>query len=66
MQNKEKQSIFPDYNSEKEKISTNYPPLLGKDPVETRENYNLLNMPNYDMDNFKSASKIYKHTNPSK
>lgn len=67
MQNKEKQNIFPEYGIlEKEKTSNNYPPTINKDPVESRENFNMLNMPNYEMDNFKSATKIYKHTNPSK
>ena len=39
---------------------------MNKEAIETRENFNMLNMPNYEMDNFKSAQKIYKHTNPSK
>jgi hypothetical protein len=65
MQNRESQNnFFHDYGiSEKEKITNNYPP---KDPSETRENINMLNIQNYEMDNFKSATKIYKHTNPSK
>ena len=67
MQNKEKQNIFSECGIlEKEKTSNNYPPIINKDPVESRENFNMLNMPNYEMDNFKSATKIYKHTNPSK
>ena len=67
MQNKEKQNIFSEYGIlEKEKTSNNYPPIINKDPVESRENFNMLNMPYYEMDNFKSATKIYKHTNPSK
>ena len=67
MQNKEKQNIFPEYEMlEKEKINNNYSSIINKDPVESRENFNMLNMPNYEMDNFKSATKIYKHTNPSK
>ena len=67
MQNREKQNIFADDGLlEKDKISTNFPSIMNKDPIESRENYNMLNIPNYEMDNLKSASKIYKHTNPSK
>ena len=67
MQNKEKQNIFQEYRIlEKEKINNNYSSIINKDPVESRENYNMMNIPNYEMDNFKSASKMYKHTNPSK
>jgi hypothetical protein len=67
MQNREKQNIFPDYGIlEKDKLSNNYPSIINKEPIEARENFNMLNIPNYEMDNFKSATKIYKHTNPSK
>lgn len=67
MQNKEKQNILTEYGLiEKDKIPNNYAPIINKEPIEARENYNMLNIPNYEMDNFKSASKIYKHTNPSK
>ena len=67
MINKEKQNCLTEYSLiEKEKMPNNYPPIINKEPVEARENYNILNIPNYEMDNFKSASKIYKHTNPSK
>lgn len=67
MQNREKQNIFPDYGIlEKDKLSNNYPSIINKEPIESRENFNMLNIPNYEMDNFKSATKIYKHTNPSK
>ena len=67
MQNREKQNIFPDYNIlEKDKLSSNYTSMITKDHLESRENYNMMNIQNYEMDNFKSASKIYKHTNPSK
>lgn len=67
MQNREKQNFFPDYGIlYKDKLSNNYPSIINKDQMESRENFNMLNIPNYEMDNFKSASKIYKHTNPSK
>ena len=67
MQSREKQNIFTDDGIlEKEKLSNNFASIINKDPIESRENYNMLNIPNYEMDNFKSASKIYKHTNPSK
>ena len=67
MQNREKQNIFPDHGIlYKDKLSNNYPSIINKDQMESRENFNMLNIPNYEMDNFKSASKIYKHTNPSK
>ena len=67
MQNREKQNIFSDYSIlDKDKLSNNFSAIISKDPIESRENYNMLNIPNYEMDNFKSASKIYKHTNPSK
>ena len=66
MQNREKQNIFPDYNIlEKDKLSNNYTSMI-KDQLESRENYNMMNIQNYEMENFKSATKIYKHTNPSK
>jgi hypothetical protein len=65
MQNREKQNIFPDYNIlDKDKLQNNFPSLINKETIESRENYNSLNI-QYD-DNFKSASKIYKNTNPSK
>jgi len=67
MQNREKQNIFSDYSIlDKDKLSNNFSAIISKEPIESRENYNMLNIPNYEMDNFKSASKIYKHTNPSK
>ena len=63
MQNRENQNIFTDNALlDKDKISPNFPSIINKDPIESRENY----IPNYEMDNLKSASKIYKHTNPSK
>lgn len=66
MQNREKQNIFPDYNIiDKDKLQNNFPSIINKETIESRENYNLLNIP-YEVDNFKSASKIYKNTNPSK
>ena len=66
MQNREKQNIFPDYNIlDKDKPQNNFPSIINKETIESRENYNLLNIP-YEVDNFKSASKIYKPTNPSK
>jgi hypothetical protein len=65
MQNREKQNIFTDYNIlDKDKLPNNFPSLINKETIESRENYNSLNI-QYD-DNFKSASKIYKNTNPSK
>ena len=65
MQNREKQNIFSDYNIlDKDKLQNNFPSLINKETIESRENYNSLNI-QYD-DNFKSASKIYKNTNPSK
>jgi hypothetical protein len=65
MQNREKQNIFTDYNIlDKDKLQNNFPSLINKETIESRENYNSLNI-QYD-DNFKSASKIYKNTNPSK
>ncbi len=66
MQNREKQNIFPDCNLlDKDKLQNNFPSIINKETIESRENYNLLNIP-YEVDNFKSASKIYKPTNPSK
>ena len=65
MQNREKQNIFPDCSIlDKDKLQNNFPSLINKETIESRENYNSLNI-QYD-DNFKSASKIYKNTNPSK
>jgi hypothetical protein len=65
MQNREKQNMFTDYNIlDKDKLQNNFPSLINKETIESRENYNSLNI-QYD-DNFKSASKIYKNTNPSK
>ena len=65
MQNREKQNIFSDYNIlDKDKLQNNFPSLINKETIESRENYNSLNI-QYE-DNFKSASKIYKNTNPSK
>ena len=65
MQNREKQNIFPDYNIlDKDKLQNNFPSLINKETIESRENYNSLNI-QYE-DNFKSASKIYKNANPSK
>ena len=67
MQNREKQNIFSDCCIlEKDKLSNNYSSIINKDQIESRENFNMMNIPNYDEDNFKSATKIYKHTNPSK
>jgi hypothetical protein len=37
---------------------------MDKKQIESRENFNL-NIPNYEMDNFKSEIKIYKHNDPS-
>lgn len=67
MQSREKQNLFQDEGIfEKDKLSNNFASMMNKEQIESRENYNMLNIPNYEMDNFKSASKLYKHTNPSK
>ena len=67
MQSREKQNLFQDEGIfEKDKLSNNFASMMNKEQMESRENYNMLNIPNYEMDNLKSASKIYKHTNPSK
>lgn len=67
MQSREKQNLFQDEGIfEKDKLSNNFASMMNKEQMESRENYNMLNIPNYEMDNFKSASKLYKHTNPSK
>lgn len=67
MQIPQKQNFFSDSNiSQKDKFSSNFPPLINKEPIESKENFNMSNIPNYEMDNFKSPSKIYNHNNPSK
>ncbi len=67
MQIPQKQNFISDSNiSQKDKFSSNFPPLINKEPIESKENFNMSNIPNYEMDNFKSPSKIYNHNNPSK
>ena len=59
MYNKENKSIFQEDNiQEKDKLPTNKPDL------EPKENDNAF-IPNYDIDNFKSDIKLFKHTEPS-
>ena len=63
-----KESKFPelDNNSQDKDKSQNNPfPIINKPQLDKRSNYNLI-LQNYEMDNFKSEIKIYKHTNPSK
>jgi hypothetical protein len=63
-----KESKFPelDNNSQDKDKSQNNPfPIINKPQLDQRSNYNLI-LQNYEMDNFKSEIKIYKHTNPSK
>ena len=63
-----KESKFPelDNNSQdKDKSQNNLFPIINKPQLDQRSNYNLI-LQNYEMDNFKSEIKIYKHTNPSK
>lgn len=67
MQRRDKQIMFHECGIlDKDKLSNNYPSIISKDQIESRENFNIINISNYDEDNFKSATKIYKHTNPSK
>jgi hypothetical protein len=61
MNNSESQNQFePDKNSNISSLMNN------KNLKDNGDNYNMGNIGNYETDNYKSASKIYKHTNPSK
>lgn len=67
MQIPQKHNIILDTNtSVKDKLSYNNPSLINKVPIELKENLNMMNTPNYEIDNFKSPSKIYNHNNLSK
>ena len=67
MQNKETQEINPLISSlDKEKSQKNIFPLINKSQLENRYYYNIINIQNNDIDNFKSEVKLCKHTNPSK
>ena len=61
MNNKETKNIEIENNiQEKEKTSSNPFPIINKSQLEIKEDYN------FEMVNLKSASKIYKHSEPSK
>ena len=65
MNNKENKNLEQDnIIQDKDKLQSNPYTLLDKKQIESRENFNL-NIPNYEMDNFKSEIKIYKHNDPS-
>lgn len=66
MNNKENKNITQDSNiQDKEKLPSNPYNLMDKKQIEPRDNFNM-KFPNYEMDNFKSDIKIYKHNDPSK
>ena len=66
MNNKETKNIEIENNiQEKEKTSSNHFPIINKSQLEIKEDYNLV-IQNYEMVNLKSASKIYKPSEPSK
>ena len=66
MNNKETKNIEIENNiQEKEKTSSNHFPIINKSQLEIKEDYNLV-IQNYEMVNLKSASKIYKQSEPSK
>ena len=66
MNNKETKNIEIENNiQDKEKTSSNPFPIINKSQSEIKEDYNLV-IQNYEMANLKSASKIYKHSEPSK
>ncbi len=61
MNNKETKNINIENNiQDKEKTSSNPFPIINKSQLEIKEDYN------FEMVNLKSASKIYKHSEPSK
>ena len=61
MNNKETKIIEIENNiQDKEKTSSNPFPIINKSQLEIKEDYN------FEMVNLKSASKIYKHSEPSK
>jgi hypothetical protein len=65
MNNKENKNLEQDnIIQDKDKLQSNPYTLMDKKQIESRENFNL-NIPNYEMDNFKSEIKIYKHNDPS-
>lgn len=71
MINKDKQNVFSDYSIRdsilgRDKLANDYVTLGGKDPIEARENLNVMNLQNCEQENFKSAKKIFKPTNMSK
>ena len=66
MNNKESKNITQDSNiQDKEKLPSNPYNLMDKKQIEPRDNFNM-KFPNYEIDNFKSDIKIYKHNDPSK
>ena len=66
MNNKENKNITQDSNiQDKEKLPSNPYNLMDKKQIEPRDNFNM-KFPNYEIDNFKSDIKIYKHNDPSK
>ena len=66
MNNKENKNIFTENNiQEKDKSSTNLLPILGKIQLESKDYYNLA-IPNFELVNLKSASKVFKQSNQSK
>ena len=61
MNNKETKNFEIENNiQEKEKTSSNHFPIINKSQLEIKEDYN------FEMVNLKSASKMYKHSEPSK
>ena len=66
MNNKENKNLSQDnIIQDKDKLSSNPYPLMDKKQIVPRDNFNM-KFPNYEMENFKSDIKIYKHNDPSK
>jgi hypothetical protein len=65
MYNKENKNIFQEDNiQEKDKLPNNIFSSTNKPDLEPKENDNAF-IPNYEIDNFKSDIKLFKHTEPS-
>jgi len=66
MNNKENKNLSQDnIIQDKDKLQSNPYTLMDKKQIEQRDNFNM-KFPNYEMENFKSDIKIYKHNDPSK
>lgn len=66
MNNKENKNLSQDnIIQDKDKLSSNPYTLMDKKQIVPRDNFNM-KFPNYEMENFKSDIKIYKHNDPSK